>query len=97
MAQAVTHKYCSSCVDNVKAQKNPIRHGVHLVLSVLTVGCWLAVYLLIVIPWHMFGKHYKCTICGKNVSSFTKSPEKIAVLKAKRNNRIEQKIAKMSK
>ena len=56
--------YCGNCKKNVMAQRNAPNHILHLVLSVMTVGFWLVVWVLLAIA----GVNSKrCTECGQKM------------------------------
>lgn len=57
-------RYCPHCQANVMATGTAPNHLLHLVLSVLTAGIWLIVWLLVAA-----GKvgGYRCTRCGSRV------------------------------
>jgi hypothetical protein len=64
MGIKTTGKYCNYCQKNVMAQSNKPNHLLHLVLSVVTAGLWLIVWLVLVIS--SMGT-YRCTQCGGKV------------------------------
>jgi hypothetical protein len=56
--------FCSHCQKQTMAQGTKPNHILHLILSILTLGLWLPIWLLITI-----GKvgGYRCTSCGNRV------------------------------
>jgi len=64
MSLKTAGKYCGHCEANVMAQGTKPNHLLHLVLSILTAGFWLIVWVLVSV-----GKigGYRCTKCGNKV------------------------------
>jgi hypothetical protein len=60
--------YCKICGENVKAeaQIKETNHILHLILSILTGGIWLVIWLLIAVSSNGEKniKNYSCTKCG---------------------------------
>ena len=57
--------YCSACRRRVYATGRSPNHLLHLVLSVITFGLWLVVWLLLAVGT---AGNYRCTRCGGRVS-----------------------------
>lgn len=64
MGQKQTGSYCPSCQKNVMAVGSSPNHLLHLVLSFITAGLWLVVWLLLAIG--TMG-NYRCSQCGSKV------------------------------
>jgi len=56
--------YCSHCQKQVMAQGNKPNHILHLLLTVLSFGLWIPIWLLLTI---MSAGNYRCTQCGSRV------------------------------
>ncbi len=55
--------FCRQCGRDVVPKKAPVQHGLHLSLSILTLGCWLPIWLLLwVVPFQKV-----CRECGQPV------------------------------
>lgn len=87
------HRYCSNCQKNVRAEKNQPKHVIHIIVTICTAGLWGLVYGWL-IGWYLFAAHYKCTECGHSVKR-AKSLEKISVIKAKSDEKINRKLQKV--
>ena len=64
MGQKHTSKYCSRCRVKVMAVGKTPNHILHLLMSVVTAGLWLPVWLIIGL---CSGGGYRCTTCGNSV------------------------------
>ncbi len=64
MAVKTTGKYCNHCQKNVMAQGNRPNHLLHLILSVVTAGFWLVIWLILIV---FNAGEYRCTQCGNKV------------------------------
>ena len=64
MGTKTTGKTCWHCKTEVLAQKNTPNHILHLILSIVTLGLWLPVWLIISLV-NIGG--YRCPECGKVV------------------------------
>lgn len=64
MSQKQAGRYCTHCQKNTMVTGTKPNHVLHLVLSILTAGIWLIVWLLVSIG-KMGG--YRCTQCGNKV------------------------------
>lgn len=64
MGQKQTGRFCSHCQKNTMAIGNTPNHLLHLVLTILTAGLWLPIWILVCI-----GKigGYRCSQCGSRV------------------------------
>jgi len=56
--------YCPNCKKNVMTQKNTPNHLLHFFVSVITLGGWLVIWLLLALG-HIGGK--RCTECGHRI------------------------------
>jgi len=61
--------YCKNCQKNVKAtaEEKDINHILHLILSVLTVGIWLIVWIFISLGINKQDNEFNCVECGNKV------------------------------
>lgn len=59
--------HCPTCDKPRTATKEKINHILHLILSVITVGVWIPVWLLLLL--FNFGKSFRCTSCGTKVNA----------------------------
>lgn len=64
MGTKTTGKFCNACQANVMAQKNTPNHILHLILSIVTFGLWLIVWLVLIVA-SLGG--WRCTKCGHRV------------------------------
>ena len=56
-------RFCNQCQKQVLTQKNTPSHILHLLLSVITVGLWVVVWILISVA---SGTH-RCSECGQRI------------------------------
>ena len=61
MATRTTQRYCLSCDRPVLAEKQRPSHVLHLILTLLTAGLWLIVWLLLSLP-----STPRCPHCGSS-------------------------------
>ncbi len=54
--------YCSYCQRNVRGEKPSANHILHLVLTILSCGGWLVIWLLMILNAGCY-KH-QCPYCG---------------------------------
>lgn len=59
MSQRVSRRFCDSCDDYVRAEARPVSHLLHLVLSIVTAGFWIIIWVLLVL-----GPDWHCSQCG---------------------------------
>ena len=64
MATRTTQRYCLSCDRPVLAEKQRPNHILHLILSLLTCGLWVIVWLLLSLP-----STPRCPHCGSRKTS----------------------------
>lgn len=64
MSQKQTSVHCPHCNKRVLAQGRKPNHVFHLILTILTLGFWSWVWLLVAIG--MIGG-YRCLVCGTKV------------------------------
>jgi len=64
MGLKTTGGYCNFCKKSVMAQGTKPNHILHLVLSILTVGFWLPVWLVVSVAK---AGGYRCTTCGNRI------------------------------
>nr|VFJ93331.1 MAG: hypothetical protein BECKH772A_GA0070896_1005510 [Candidatus Kentron sp. H]VFJ94619.1 MAG: hypothetical protein BECKH772B_GA0070898_1006410 [Candidatus Kentron sp. H]VFK00843.1 MAG: hypothetical protein BECKH772C_GA0070978_1005310 [Candidatus Kentron sp. H] len=64
MGEKQASRYCAHCGKNVLATGTTPNHLLHLILSLVTGGLWIVIWILVSI-----GKigGYRCTQCGKRV------------------------------
>lgn len=63
MSVKVSNGWCKSCQRAVMAQGNGPTHLLHVVLSVISAGFWLPIWLLV----SLSSIDYRCTTCGSRV------------------------------
>ena len=64
MGQKQTGRFCPNCKKNVMAVGSTPNHILHLILSILTGGLWIIVWIIIAASK---AGDYKCTQCGTNL------------------------------
>jgi ribosomal protein L37AE/L43A len=65
MAYQETSKFCSYCGKQVLARRPGTNHILHLLLTLITAGFWLIIWVLTSVK---FGG-WRCSICGQKVTS----------------------------
>jgi hypothetical protein len=60
--------YCPHCGHHQLFEKSEIHHGVHLFLSIITVGLWLVSWISIVIGHKL--RPWRCLQCGWHTPLF---------------------------
>jgi len=68
---AVDSAYCAYCKKQVVARKKSCNHVLHVILSLITMGLWLPVWLICA----LVGDEWYCSQCGKSVRVGTHEPE----------------------
>ena len=58
-------KYCDRCKQNVLVRKPATNHILHLILSLITVGFWIPIWILVGIS--VASTKWRCTHCGKTI------------------------------
>jgi hypothetical protein len=61
MGTRYTSRYCSHCKDNVLALESTPSHGIHLFLTIVTLGMWIPIWIVATIC--SFGS-MRCSKCG---------------------------------
>lgn len=61
MAYARIVRRCRKCRERTMQNRKETSHLLHLVLSIVTGGVWLLVWLFLV----LFPSRWRCEICGK--------------------------------
>lgn len=56
--------YCNYCEKNTMSQSEKPNHILHIILTLLTGGLWIIVWIILAM---MAAGNYKCTQCGNNV------------------------------
>lgn len=56
--------YCNHCKDQVMAQGTKPNHVLHLILTLVTLGFWFPIWVIITITKT---GGYRCTRCGNRV------------------------------
>lgn len=64
MALQYSSGYCNFCDKTVKTERPGTNHILHLLLSIVTAGLWLIVWILTSVK---FGG-WRCSACGKMIS-----------------------------
>jgi hypothetical protein len=64
MGIKTTGAYCNRCQKHVMAQATTPNHVLHLILTVLTAGLWLIVWIILSVSK---SGSYRCTQCGNQV------------------------------
>jgi hypothetical protein len=62
MGMEQTQKYCSDCKADVLAQRKGVNHILHLLLTIVTGGLWIIIWLVVMLA--SFGG-WRCSKCGK--------------------------------
>ena len=57
--------YCLHCKKQVKIERQTPNHILHLLLSIITGGFWLIVWIILC----CFSGQYRCPICGSIVEN----------------------------
>ena len=60
MATLIGSKFCPKCDDWTRAEAQRPNHVLHLLLSIVTLGWWLLVWLVLV----LVPKKWRCSACG---------------------------------
>ncbi len=60
MGQDFNSFFCAHCNDRSMFVRNETRHGMHIVLSLLTAGIWLVPYVVVL----MSKPSFRCSKCG---------------------------------
>jgi len=63
MADKEARGFCSHCEKQVLVRKKRTNHVLHAILSIITVGTWIIIWLLC--GWACARKPWRCTICGE--------------------------------
>lgn len=63
--------YCNHCKKQVVTKKKGCNHVLHAILSLITGGVWLIIWLLCAITWD----DWYCTECGQYVKVGSRAPE----------------------
>lgn len=56
-------RFCRECQKRVLAQRPGTNHGLHLVLTIVTGGAWLLIWILVAVK---IGG-WRCAFCGSRV------------------------------
>lgn len=64
MSTMTARRMCKTCGQHRMFRKEKQNNVLHLILSVVTVGVWLPVWLLIAIAGAF--TPYRCTVCGES-------------------------------
>ena len=57
--------YCSNCKKNVLIRAQKPNHVLHLILSIVTSGLWIIIWVILSIR----AKEWHCSQCGQKISS----------------------------
>ena len=55
----MARQYCPTCKTTVKAERAPTSHVLHLLLTLITAGLWLPVWIIVAMS-----ASYTCAVCG---------------------------------
>lgn len=55
--------YCNVCKKQVRLMKKGTNHWLHLILTILTGGLWIIIWLFSAITWD----DWYCVYCGKHI------------------------------
>lgn len=58
-----TSKFCRACQRQVLARRPATNHVLHLIMTIITLGMWLPIWLLSSVK---FGG-WRCSFCGRSV------------------------------
>ena len=64
MGEKKTGRFCNNCGKNVLAIGKTPNHILHLILSIITGGLWLIVWIILVL---MKIGGYRCSQCGHEI------------------------------
>lgn len=64
MGTKTTGKFCNHCNAQVMAQGRTPNHILHLLLSLVTFGAWIVVWIILTLA---SAGGYRCTKCGNPV------------------------------
>jgi len=64
MGKITTRRHCKTCGQKRLFEKEKQNNLLHLILSLVTVGIWLPVWILIAVLGAF--KPYRCTVCGES-------------------------------
>ncbi|MBD3261123.1 MAG: hypothetical protein GF334_05480 [Candidatus Altiarchaeales archaeon] len=58
--------YCQRCKQATMQESHKVNHMVHLLMSLITAGFWLPVWLFLTLfgGKNLNGKNYRCCVCG---------------------------------
>jgi hypothetical protein len=56
----IRRAYCPKCKESVPASINGANHVLHLLLSLVTLGAWIPVWIVLAV----LSSSYRCTKCG---------------------------------
>ncbi len=63
MSTITTRRHCKTCDQKRLFEKEKQNNVLHLILSVITIGMWLPVWILIAVLGAF--KPFRCTVCGE--------------------------------
>jgi hypothetical protein len=63
-------KFCTNCNEILPANKRVPNHPLHIVLSILTVGFWIIIWLLMIFDG--MTRRFRCVKCGNATADFKK-------------------------
>ena len=59
----ISNGYCNNCKADVKIVSKPVNHLLHFIISLLTGGSWIIVWLFFAFVL----KKWNCNICGAKI------------------------------
>ena len=63
MSKATVRRNCPDCGQNRLFEKSAPNHVLHLILSVISIGFWIPIWILLVVA-NAFTP-FRCPVCGK--------------------------------
>lgn len=69
MGEKVERGYCRTCEAPVLASKQKPSHVLHLLLTLITFGLWIFVWMFLTLMAAM--RSYRCTTCGDATVAYT--------------------------
>ncbi|KRE00066.1 hypothetical protein ASE63_08160 [Bosea sp. Root381] len=74
MGEKTERAYCRTCEAPVLATKQKPAHVLHLLLTLVTLGVWLIVWIVLTLIASM--KSYRCPTCGDRTVPYTRKLRK---------------------
>lgn len=61
MSKQYKQKFCGTCDKTIRAERDGTNHILHLILSIITLGCWIPIWCLVSLK---IGG-WMCPTCGE--------------------------------